>query len=392
MRALLLGLVLAASACGRGADSRAREPTVADLDAAMARGAAFLAGRQQADGAIRSPTYAAFRDGYALTGLAALALGLSPGEPAARAYPRAVDFLATLADGDHLRMPAPAYPTYATALAVLVLESPGNPRHRAVRDVLRTELRARQLGPDTGWRPDDASFGGWGYYPQVPRRPDGALTDDLLSANLSATLLAIGALALGGVPSDDPALVLARGFVARCQADDGGFFFSPALADGNKAGAALDDAGVAHPRAYGSMTADGLRALIRTGVPVDDPRVQRAAAWLERHFDATRNPGAFPPVAEVRRASAYFYWTWTASHALRLLGRRTLATEAGPVDWPIALARELLRRQRADGSWKNPSGEMREDDPVVATAFALAALGNVRIVLAGTPASHAGWQ
>ena len=133
-------------------------------------------------------------------------------------------------------------------------------------------------------------------------------------------------------------------------------------------------------RSYGSMTADGVRALLRLGAPPDDPRVVRAAAWLDAHFDPAQNPGDFPPVAEVRRASAYYYWTWTAAHAMRALGRR---------DWASPLAAELLRRQLPDGSWKNPASEMREDDPVVATSFAVAALGVCRMVLAGEHRSHA---
>ena len=190
-----------------------------------------------------------------------------------------------------------------------------------------------------GWRPDDASYGGWGYYPIVPARPAGVVADDLLSSNLSATLLAIGALTLGGVAPDDPALVLARGFVERCQnrilpcpaspcPADGGFFFSPAVPDANKAGA-LDWGGGPRFRSYGSMTADGVRALLRLGVSPDDRRVREAAAWLERNFDATANPGDFPPVAEVRRASSYFYWAWTAAHALRALGKPELRTTRG---------------------------------------------------------------
>ena len=107
---------------------------------------------------------------------------------------------------------------------------------------------------------------------------------------------------------------------------------------------------------------------------------------------AARNPGDFPAVAEVRRESSYFYWAWTSAHALRALGKRELATAAGPVDWPTALARELLRRQADDGSWRNAYGEMREDDPVIATAFALAALTNVRTILTGEPRSHASWK
>jgi len=36
-----------------------------------------------------------------------------------------------------------------------------------------------------------------------------------------------------------------------------------------------------------------------------------------------------------------------------------------------ALAKELLRRQGADGSWVNDAVEVRDDDPLVATPFAL---------------------
>lgn len=372
-------VLLATAACKRR-DERA--PTELErIDAALARGAAFLASRQEADGAVRSPAYSAFRDGYALTGLATLALMQAPGDAAAKARARAVAFLVTIVDErGQLRLPPPAYPTYSIALAVLVLNAPGHEAHRGVRDALRAELRARQLGPALGWRPDDASYGGWGYYPIVPRRPStDAIGDDMLSSNLSATLLALGALTLGGVPVDDPALVLARGFVERCQATDGGFFFSPAVPDANKAGA-LDGGGF---RSYGSMTADGVRALLRLGVPPDDPRVAAATAWLDRHFDPARNPGDFPPIAEVRRASAYYYWTWTAAHAMRALGRRA---------WASPLAAELLRRQLPDGSWKNPASEMREDDPVVATSFAMASLAVTRAVLAGEHRTHAGWK
>jgi hypothetical protein len=180
------------------------------------------------------------------------------------------------------------------------------------------------------------------------------------------------------VPLDDPALVAARGFVERCQNldTDGGFFFSPALADSNKAGA-LEDG---RYRSYGSMTADGLRALLRLGRPLSDPRVAAAAAWLERRFDAVRNPGDFPPVAEVRRESAYYYWAWSATHAARHLANAR---------WAEALAAELLRLQGPDGSWSNPASEMREDDPIIATSFAIAALAAARSVIAAEPRSHA---
>ena len=46
--------------------------------------------------------------------------------------------------------------------------------------------------------------------------------------------------------------------------------------------------------------------------------------------------------------------------------------------WREALRAELLRRQRADGSWANELIAVREDDPVVATCFALLALAACR--------------
>ena len=267
------------------------------------------------------------------------------------------------------------------AIGILVLNRAPNDRHRAARDALVAGLRERQLVERNGWRPTDPSHGGWGYHDGIPTRVHPP--DEGREANLSATLFAAGALALAGVPPDDPALVAARGFVARCRRpDDGGFFFSPAVPDGNKAGA---DATTF--RAYGSMTADGVRALLRLGAPASHPDVVAAAAWLDARFDAERNPGDFPAVAEVRRGSSYYYWTWSAAHALRDLGKPTV--HAGKTRWAEALAEALLARQRPDGSWANPMSEMREDDPVVATSFATAALGVCRLVLRNEYRSHA---
>ena len=51
-----------------------------------------------------------------------------------------------------------------------------------------------------------------------------------------------------------------------------------------------------------------------------------------------------------------------------------LETPAGPVRWADELTAELLRRQNPDGSWINDAVEVREDDPIVATALAVGAL------------------
>ncbi len=368
-------------ACGREAPPQPPQPRTAAIDAALGRGAGFLVTRQRADGAIPSRTYAALKDGWSLTPLAVLALRMVPSDEATTAaYRRGVDFVATLAGPDGTIRDAleVSYPLYAYAIGALVLGAPDNRRHRAVHGKLLEALRTLQFSERTGWRAGDASFGGWGYATRPPRRTAGDLEESDLAANLSATLMAASALVLGGAQLDDPALAAARGFVERCQNTDtdGGFVFSPALADGNKAGA-LDDGRF---RSYGSMTADGLRALLRLGRPLADPRVAAAAAWRERRVDAARNPGDFPRVAEVRRDSSYYYWAWSAAHATRHLSNAR---------WAEALAAELLRLQGADGSWRNPASEMREDDPIIATSFAIAALAIARSVTAAEPRSHA---
>jgi len=323
-------------------------PVLVDrIDGALAEATTFLLDRQAKDGAWRSEEYPAFDDGYGLTPLILSALAFAPPNPRIpAAYRIGADHLATLATSKS----PPTYPAYAAPGAVLVLSMPANERHEDLRDALIEQILARQLGAGLGWRPSDISYGGWGYYPRSPKRPpDGAPTHELLSSNLSATVFAVGALAIGEVSLDDPAFVAARTFVERCQnfgddpeLDDGGFYFTPANDVQNKAMSSGKDArGRIRYRSYGSMTADGLRALIRVGVPRTHPRVKAAARWIERRFDAERATGAYPPDRLVQRESVYFYYAWTTAHALTAMGKKTLATDRGDVRWDVALAKAV---------------------------------------------------
>lgn len=387
----------------------AGEPLEARVDAAMRRGAAYLIARQGPDGGFRSEHYAAFKDGYSLSPLSLLALWGAAGhagDPAVtEALERGRDFVATLVTPEgalRAGLDGPTYPYYAIAGALLAL-APAGERHASARTALIEMLRARQFAEARGWTAADHSYGGWGYYPSLPdREAAGGQPDARLTANLSATVFSIGALRLAGVPAADPALQKARAFVERCQNwghssgrpedarfDDGGFFFSPLVPDSNKAGVAGTDAsGRTRFRSYGSMTADGLRALSQLGAPPGDERVQAASRWLAQRFSAEANPGAFPAEAEIRRASSFYYYAWTVAHALRATGAAELDTGAGRVHWARALAEALLARQRPDGSWANPATELREDDPLLATPLAMAALGIARMVLAGEYRSH----
>jgi squalene-hopene/tetraprenyl-beta-curcumene cyclase len=367
--------------------------TVAAIDASLAKAAAWLVGRQRPDGSFRSDAYAAFRDGYSLTPVAMKALAFAPADPRAPdAYRRGAAFLATMV-GDDGKVGHLNYPVYTLSLSVLALNASSDPAHHALRQKLMDELRRHQLTEANGWRPEDVSFGGWGYYRSSPVRPrPGEPIDELLSSNLPATVTAVGALAGAGVPPSDPAMVRARKFVERCQNllpperadpawDDGGFFFTPANEIQNKAMGGRDRHGSPRFRSYGTVTADGVRALLRLGAGRDDPRVMAAAAWLERRFSSTEPPGEYPALRAVQQASVRYYWAWTSAHALRALGKDDLDTARGKLRWPEALGRALLAEQRPDGAWTNPFTDMREDDPMVATPLAMAGLGIARLII-----------
>jgi hypothetical protein len=129
------------------------------------------------------------------------------------------------------------------------------------------------------------------------------------------------------------------------------------------------------------MTCDGLRALLACGLPLSHPRIVSARHWLATHFSVEHNPGKFVAANEDLRDATYYYYVWSLSQALLSLGERTIETPAGKIDWAAAIAAELLRRQRHDGSWINTFTDGKEDDPLVATPFAISALASCRRAL-----------
>ena len=221
---------------------------------------------------------------------------------------KGADYLAGFV-GDDGRLKVQArellFPVYTAASAsrvlVLVQRSPRNVR---AQQAWLAYLRGRQLNESLGWQPADPEYGGWGYALDVPRKPAPGKPKELLhESNLAATVFALAALRSAKVPAGDPAYAQALGFVKRCQNfsddpaaadpkfDDGGFFFIPGDAAQNKAGAAgADRFGRARFHSYGTMTADGLRALLRCGLAEDHPRVVAARNWLTQNFSAAHNP------------------------------------------------------------------------------------------------------
>ncbi len=386
-------LAVALAGCGRGGplDLRCR------LETGLERASDFLVATQSPDGAWRSRTYGALDDGPSLTPAVVKTLLLASTTVETRAATdRGAAYLRRLADGATIGDGrALVYPVYTAALSVIVLDrlldepmlAADCEAVHSARDHWAEHLRGFQLTEALGWTRGDLAYGGWGYSMRPPRKPPaGALP---FEADLSSTLFAVGALRLAGSPPDDPSIQMARVFIERCQNfsedpsagdlsfDDGGFFFSASVAAQNKAGSAgLDRRGRGRFHSYGTATADGVRALLRCGHTPESPRVRSALSWLQRSFSTTANPGIFEPVLAPDRNAAFYYWCWSLSHAFRALGVTSFEQGGRTIEWAAPLAESILDRQRPDGSWINPHGFMKEDDPLIATALAAAALAN----------------
>ncbi|MCH8259555.1 MAG: terpene cyclase/mutase family protein [Planctomycetes bacterium] len=375
------------------ADLRAR------IDEANAAAVGFLLSKQSADGAWRSETYGALTDGITLTPpvMKTLMFG-PPSDEALAAIQRAAEYLRSWVNDDgtiELQGRAPDFPVYSASLSVIALSRLPMEGFVGARDAWLSFLREHQLTEPLGWDRVDLAFGGWGYSVFPPHKPQGTAAErPPFDADLSSTLFAIGALRLAGVWVDDPSIENALVFVKRCQNynemggpvdsqfDDGGFFFTPTNDLQNKAGSAgTDREGRLRYHSYGTATADGIRALLRCGLQPDDPRVEAARRWLEDHFSTTTVPGVFEPMREQDRDAAYYYYCWSVSHAFRQLTITTIRQNGRSVNWADDLAKELLRRQRDDGSWANHHSFVKEDDPLIGTTLAAAALANCRQIL-----------
>ena len=315
----------------------------------LARAAQYLWAQQAADGGFHSATYGLLRSGQSLTPFVLGALLRVPDAIApapAGAVDRALAFIkrCTRADGAVGVADGDAdYPNYATALAVDALVAAQRTVDFAA---MVAQLRVQQFSEANGWAPEHTAYGGWGMGGAIRVPPAAGHVD------LSMTRFVLEALRASGVDGSDPAMTRARVFLERSQNRDGGFFFSPVTPALNKAGQSAEGF-----VSYGTTTADGVLALRATGVPDSDDRITRAIAWLDRNHRSDRVPGfdeGESPQPSWRSGLRFYY----AAAIARVRPQH----------------RVRLPEQADDGSFRNANGRVKEDDPLIATTFAIQVL------------------
>ncbi len=290
-------------------------------------------------------------------------------------------------DGAIRQGAASKYDNYFTCAALLALETVDDPAHAEVRAKMRGFIKTMQR------RENGRIEGGFGY-------------NTAKSADLSNTQFAIEALRAAGVPESDPAMQKALKYLERAQnrsendahkdggamevqdkekgkvkvvpGNDGSAGYEPGV---SKAGLRRLPDGTYIPRGYGSMTYALLKCYILVGVKPDDARVKSVLSWIGDNYTWDENPG-FEHTAKTRPEAVYwglYYYYMTAAKALRLCGVDKIKTADGARDWRADLRTAILKRQRADGSWKNGhSPRWNESMPLIATCYSLIALQETR--------------
>jgi len=314
-------------------------------------GVRYLWSQQAEDGGFHSTTYGLLRSGQSLTPFVLSALLDIPHEvftPATGAVDRAFTFIRshTNSSGELGRMDQGSadYPNYATALAVMAfMKAKPAGWERDVASMV-AYLRSQQFSEGNGWKDGDAPFGGWGMGGEIRKPPEAGHVD------ISMTRCVMEALQASGVPASDPAMRRALRYLERSRNSDGGFYFSPVEAGINKAGER--DGGFA---SYGTATADGVLALRAAGIAETDDRVARGVNWLAMHHRPDRVPGFDDGPRGDWAVGLRFYYA-------------AVVSRVSP-DLPITLP-----EQSADGSFRNANKMVKEDDPLIATTFAVEVL------------------
>ena len=344
----------------------------AQARAAQARGAAWLAAQQQADG------HWAAADSPALTGRAMWALQKTDPAAHAAAINRAMVYILTSVqeDGSIWRQPAVqrkggGLANYHTAICMAALHALGRPELVPVVQQARAHLARMQYLDASAFR------GGMGYDADQGR-PYTDLSNSYIAYEAMRLTQDVEDLRAAGEPRADLDWIAAQEFLAQVQnlpgvntnswlsadADNrGGFAYSPGAG-----GAAVTNAeGHVTLRSYGSMTYAGLLALIYAQVEANDARVQAAQDWATRHWSLDENPGL--------GQEGLYYFLNVLTKSLAAAGGETLALPDGrTIAWREEVARKLIALQQPDGSWVNANNRWWEADPNLVTAYTLLAL------------------
>jgi prenyltransferase beta subunit len=364
-----------------------------DDDERRTRGASFLVKLQSEDGAWRSTLYSTLQDGTTLTGLVLRSLQSSIGEHEShevrRAREKASAWLASFAQEDEtIQEPKGgfAYPVYTAALSVITLSHPSNEQYTPAARAWLRYLLDRQLTEQNGWKPSDKDYGGWGYYPGIPRKA-GKDTDPaqkLLESNLTVTRFALEAIVgrtidpeLLATVEERQACRAAEVFLMRCQDADGGFRFSNSKS--HPTGLMNPNAEMDRFHSYGNATAESVLCQLIMGsrlrMDLHNPESQQQSLnWLIDQFSYHRHPNDSLPKLDYFRSSPLSDHTASTKCVLNAPKQNTI----GGQRWADQIRKPLRRQQPDDCFGILLLADPQENKPILATDYVTSTLVSCR--------------
>ena len=307
-----------------------------------------------------------------IVGLAIKAIASSPGAPREANTPalgKAAKYIVGLQqESGSITLPKIPTENYNTSIAAIGLASLENPAYKDALEKAQKFILSCQRDAAAGIEKE----GGFGYS-ATGGNPD--------NSNSSFSLEALRAT---GLKEDSPAWKNAIKFMKRSQDNaetndagglmkegdnTGGFIYAPNVAD-DFGSITSKRTGKSVPRPYGNMTYNCIKGLIYAKVDKDDPSMQAAYKWVKANYSVTENPGG-------KGTMGYYYYCLAFSKAFTAMGVKEFELADGKkVNWAKDMAAQLISLQQKDGSWVNADETWMENDPVLATSYALDALNN----------------
>lgn len=376
---------------GAGGSDTAAQPSELQkvLAASFEKGLRWLMARQLGDGSWPDPQG---KGDVAFTAMAVIAIAGAPDELRKEfqgQMDKGVKYILGCVEDSGRIIDAGKVPTlanYKTGLGLRALVAADRNAYALQIAKARRYLEQTQFHEDyMGIKPDDKSYGGWGYDEKI-QQPN---------ADLSNTSMTLMALKEAGLPEDSPVWKRAIIFLERCQnrsesnqltpklreqgfvaLNDGGFYYR---VDESKAGTVDAPGGKKAFKSYGSMTYAGLLSFLYAFVTKDDPRVVSAYNWLRERFTLEENPGLRTDAEPQLGKQGLFYYYHTLAKALDAYGEAELVAPDGTRRaWADELVKHLAAIQQQDGSWKNIVSRWWEDDPGLCTSYVLMAMNIAR--------------
>ena len=127
------------------------------------------------------------------------------------------------------------------------------------------------------------------------------------------------------------------------------------------------------------MSYAGLLSMIYAELDENDVRVKAVKKWLGEHYTVKENPGLATKEHPELGQQGLFYYYHAMAKALAAANIDKLTLKDGKTaDWRHDLSREIISKQREDGSWIN-DGNSRwwENEPELVSAYAVLTLNQI---------------